>query len=210
MTELTLTNEQLQACLDGDAAAWAGFVDEYARLIHAAVSRAIGPGGVRRSDVEDIAQDVFVKLVRDDFRLLRQFDPAKARLGTFLTVIARTTAIDAVRRRRLSTVSLADDRVRAHAESRQAANSAEDGNDAGAAVQSDGEAISRALSRLEMPADLLSDRQRLVLQCLFDRQMSVEEAAAALGVEAQTIRSTKHKAIARLRSHFQPRAQPPP
>ncbi len=34
---------------------------------------------------------------------------------------------------------------------------------------------------------------------LFDEQLSVAEAAAFIGVDEQTIRSTKHKALTRLR-----------
>jgi DNA-directed RNA polymerase specialized sigma24 family protein len=39
---------------------------------------------------------------------------------------------------------------------------------------------------------------------LFDREMSVEEVAVVLGVNAQTVRSTKHKALSRLREHLSP------
>jgi len=42
-----------------------------------------------------------------------------------------------------------------------------------------------------------------VLRLLFDEEMSVSEAAAVLGVDAQTVRSTKHKAIRKLRDFFQ-------
>jgi RNA polymerase sigma-70 factor (ECF subfamily) len=41
-----------------------------------------------------------------------------------------------------------------------------------------------------------------VLTLLYDREMEVAEAAALLGVDAQTIRSTHHKAMLRLRAHF--------
>lgn len=53
-----------------------------------------------------------------------------------------------------------------------------------------------------IPLHLLSARQRLVLRMLFDEDMSVAEAAQVLGVDHQTIRSTKHKALSRLREHL--------
>ena len=52
------------------------------------------------------------------------------------------------------------------------------------------------------PLDLLTARQRLVLHLLFDRDLGVPAAARLLGVDEQTVRSSKHKALSRLRAHF--------
>ena len=54
----------------------------------------------------------------------------------------------------------------------------------------------------KIPEGLLSGRQKLVLTLLFDKEMAVDQAAALLQVTPQTIRSTKHKALTRLRHHF--------
>ncbi len=54
----------------------------------------------------------------------------------------------------------------------------------------------------EIPLHVLSARQRLVMTLLFDEQLSVAEAAGFIGVDEQTIRSTKHKALTRLREHL--------
>ena len=53
-----------------------------------------------------------------------------------------------------------------------------------------------------IPTQLLTARQQLVLSMLFEDGMDVGEVAEALGVNPQTIRSTKHKAMERLRAHF--------
>ena len=37
---------------------------------------------------------------------------------------------------------------------------------------------------------------------LYDRDMEVAEIAQALGVDPQTVRSTHHKAMLKLREHF--------
>ena len=55
-----------------------------------------------------------------------------------------------------------------------------------------------------LPLHLLTPRQRLVLRLLFDQRLTVADAARAIGVDDQTIRSTKHKALSRLRSHLAP------
>ena len=56
---------------------------------------------------------------------------------------------------------------------------------------------------INIPEELLSPRQRLVLRLLFDDEMSVAEAAEAMSVEAQTVRSAKHKALTKLRQFFE-------
>ena len=56
--------------------------------------------------------------------------------------------------------------------------------------------------KLRLPDGLLSPRQKLVLTMLYDRDMEVADVATALGVDPQTVRSTHHKAMLKLRSHF--------
>ena len=56
--------------------------------------------------------------------------------------------------------------------------------------------------RLKLPEALLSPRQREILAMLYDREMDVAEIARALGIDAQTVRSTHHKAMIKLRAYF--------
>ena len=168
----------LEACIGGDKRAWDAFVDRWAGIIHAAVGRAFhgGRGAAARAEVEDTVQDVFLRLIKDDCRLLRSYDANRASLSTWLTLVARSTAIDRLRRKRPPpTVPL----------------------EPGDATQASPEA--RSAGGPEIPLHLLSARQRLVMTLLFDEQLSVAEAAAFIGVDEQTIRSTKHKALTRLR-----------
>lgn len=60
---------------------------------------------------------------------------------------------------------------------------------------------------IDIPLHILTARQRLVLTLLYDDEKSVAEVASILDVNEQTVRSTKHKALERLRSHFQSRKQ---
>ena len=55
---------------------------------------------------------------------------------------------------------------------------------------------------LKIPPDLLSPRQTLVLELLYQKDLTPAEAGEILGVDPQTVRSTHHKALTRLRSHF--------
>lgn len=174
-------NDILKRCLAGDDGARDAFVEQYAGVVWAAVQHVVAPNGPADAavDAADITQDVFLRLFRDDSRVLRSFDPDRASLITWLTVVARNAALDAVRRRVLTTVPFSP---AAHSPADESPDSAQDD--------------------VSIPLHLLSPRQRLVLHILFDREMSVSEAAAALGVEEQTVRSTKHKALTKLRDFF--------
>ncbi len=175
-------DKALRKCLAGDKQAWDAFVDRYARVIYSSVHRLLHRRGIRGEEqtAEDIAQDVFLRLIRDDFRLLRRYDPARASLVTWLTIVTRSTTIDFLRRRRLQALPLEEaPPLVAPAPAPGPTNPTE-----------------------ELPEGVLTGRQRLVLQLLFDREMDAAEAASLLGVSPQTIRTTKHKAIERLRKHF--------
>jgi RNA polymerase sigma-70 factor (ECF subfamily) len=172
----------LQGCLRGEKRAWDAFVEQAAPIIFAAVQRTLQQykPTVDATEAQDLAQDVFVRLVERDYRLLRTYDPSRASLSTWLTLVARSTTIDHLRRLKPRTVPLDE------AQELAARETAPDDSP----------------PELDIPADLLSPRQHLILKLLFEREMSVEEAAATLRVDPQTIRSTKHKAITRLRAFF--------
>jgi len=171
-------DDDLGPLLAGSKAAWSRFVARYAPVIFAGVRRKLVPAG-RADDAEDVAQDVFLRLCRRDFHLLRGYDPARARLTTWLTIIATSTAIDHLRRQKAGSQPL--DSV----------------PEALLAVDPPKEPV-----KVVIPPDLLSPRQALVLELLYRREMEVSEAAEFLGIEAQTVRSMHHKALTRLRAHF--------
>ena len=179
-----LQDIDLQACLSGDEAAWNHFVNATAGLIVAAVRQTCGRKGNRPEAmaVDDLVQDVFIRLVKDDFRLLRTYDASRAGLSTWLTLVARSTTIDRLRKKRLPSVPL---------------------ESYDAPVQAESDSVDAASDAAALPLHLLSARQRLVLQLMFEEEKSVPEVASLLDVDEQTVRSTKHKALSRLRAHYQ-------
>ena len=68
---LNLSGETLERAQNGDLAAYREFVEAFERPIHHTVYRLVGSRF--GADVEDIAQDIFMKL----FRALPQFDPQR-------------------------------------------------------------------------------------------------------------------------------------
>ena len=181
MTDLKQTD--LRALTTGNKRAWDGFVAASAPLINAVVRRALTTYRLSDDDVMDAAQDVYVRLCANDFRLLKTYDPARAGLSTWLAVVARSTAVDHARRRR------------------QATSPIDDVPEAALAVED------RHVEKLKVPDGLLTERQTLILRLLYDEERDVAEIARLLQVDAQTIRSTHHKALVRLREHF--RLEPP-
>lgn len=185
----------LSAHLGGDPET---FMSEASALVTASVrrtlgltSRASGPVSARHRhlEVEDAVQETFARLFANDSRLLRTFDASRASMSTFLTLVARSVTLDLVRRRRHIMVTLDD-----------AGPSA-----AGAVRDQDPIETAERSAPIHVPASLLTGRQLLVLRLLFDEGRPVEQVAAMLNVDAQTIRSTKHKAIERLRDFMSQR-----
>lgn len=177
MTELNQID--LGTLTTGNKRAWDSFVAAAAPLINAVVRRALASYRLNEDDVMDAAQDVFVRLCANDFRLLKTYDPARASLSTWLAVVSRSAAVDHARRRRQATTPL------------------DDVPEASLAVED------RHVEKLKIPQGLLTERQMLVLKCLYDEEKEVAEVAQLLKIDAQTVRSTHHKALLRLRAHFQ-------
>ena len=171
-------DDLITACIGGDQNAWDQFVEQYARVVFVSVSRVLRQVVQQGGDpLEDIVQDVFVRLVRDDFRLLRSYDSSRGSFATYLAVIADSTARDVIRRKRIFTQPLSNQ-------------------------TEDIAACRDRIDSVEIPPGLLSPRQFLVIKLLFGRQMEVVQVAHVLGITPQTVRSAKHKAISKLRDHL--------
>ena len=176
MTELNQID--LRSLAAGHKRTWDAFVMAASPLINAIVRRTLGGSRLSEDDVLDAAQDVFVRLCANDFRLLKTYDPARAGLSTWLAVVARSAAVDFARRRRQPTAPI--DEVPEQV----------------LAVED------RHVEKLKIPPDLLTERQTLILKFLYDEERDVAEIAQVLKIDAQTVRSTHHKALLRLREYF--------
>jgi RNA polymerase sigma-70 factor (ECF subfamily) len=169
--------DEIDALLSGRRGAWQGFLRRYAPVIYAAINKRLMPAG-RVAEAEDVAQDIFVKLCANDFRLLRGYDPTRARFTTWLTVIATSVTIDHLRRQSRPTTPI------------------DDVPEVQLAIPG------KEPAWIKIPEGLLSPRQALVLRLLYDRDLEVADVAKLLNVDPQTVRSMHHKALTRLRHHF--------
>ena len=80
----------------GEQRAMAALYDRYARLVYSVALRVLRDQGA----AEDIVQEVFMQLWRNP----DSFTAARANLGSWLAFLARSLAIDTLRRRRATTL----------------------------------------------------------------------------------------------------------
>jgi len=161
---------------DGDAA-FRELVDQYKGMVFAVISRTVSD----RSLVEDLAQDVFVRVHRG----LRSFR-GDARLSTWMCRIAINVCADA-RQRAPREVSL--DAVPAGTPPPPAAIVV-DPAFAGLELR---DRVAKAMARL-------SDRSRLVLTLHYFAGRGYEEIAGALDVPLGTVKTQLHRAKQELRA----------
>ena len=179
MSDPNLHQVDLNACARGDNRAFADFVSAYGGLVWAGVRRILR--GQSEQEIEDAAQDVFFRLLKDDGRLLQSFDPTRASMSTWLTLVSRSTAIDRARKmgRTIGRATELDDRTLEAPEAPMDSGHLQDS---------------------AIPMGVLTDRQRLVLHMLYEDEQPVDAVAKVLQISEQTVRSTKHKALQRLRA----------
>ncbi|HEV3021049.1 MAG TPA: sigma-70 family RNA polymerase sigma factor, partial [Pirellulales bacterium] len=97
----------LERCLSRKPGAWEEFVDRFLGLVvhvsnHSAQCRSIR---LTPEDREDLCAEVFLAIIKDDFRVLRHFR-AQSSLATYLTVIARRVVVRELLHRRKSAARL--------------------------------------------------------------------------------------------------------
>ena len=96
----------LQSCLQRKPRAWEDFVDRFLGLVVHVINHSSQSRSMRLSqqDSEDLAAEVFMALVENDFSILRRFR-GECSLATYLTVVARRVAVRELLKRK-TTASL--------------------------------------------------------------------------------------------------------
>ena len=170
----------LELLTRGDDKGWKVFSDRVSPIVYAAVRKIFLSriANAKEGDIRDIVQDVFTILIKDDYRVLKSYQPRKASINTWLTVIAMRTAIKFAKRQKPASLSLDLESVNIPAPQ------------------------IKQKTPIDIPEDLLAPRQMLILHMFIDKEMDVKEIAKTLNISPQTVRSTRHKAVKRLRRHF--------
>ena len=95
-------------CMSGDRGRWLELLETHEATIHHAIINTFRLRGLRVSQdrVSDIQADIFLRLVKDDFRKLSRYS-GRCKLSHWLKVVTGNYVIDVLRQRRPS-VSLDD------------------------------------------------------------------------------------------------------
>jgi RNA polymerase sigma-70 factor, ECF subfamily len=90
----TVDRELLDRCLTAKPRAWEDFVDRFLGLVMHVIHHSAQSRGLKLTpqDVEDLAADVFLAIVINDFAVLRRFR-GESSLATYLTVVARRVVV---------------------------------------------------------------------------------------------------------------------
>lgn len=161
---------------------WGELVRRYERLIVSCVVKSLRRYGATfsRDDLDDLTGDVWLTLLRDDMRKLRQYDATRGfRIASFLGLVATNVTIDHLRARQAEATPL-DDVLEEFVSLR-----AEPLRD----TVEEREEIELARQAL---AQLSCDERAFVVDCFRDER-SPEEMAVALGVTTNTVYSRKFK-----------------
>ncbi len=87
--------ELIRRCLHHESGAWNDFVDRFLGLVYHVVQHTTDMRSqpLKPEDKEDVAAQVMLKIVENDYAALRQFR-GKSSLASYLTVIARRTCVN--------------------------------------------------------------------------------------------------------------------
>ncbi len=100
MALTNLDRELLRRCLAHQPGAWNDFVDRFLGLIYHVVHHTahLRSTPLKPEDVEDLAAEVLLQIVANDYAVLRHFR-GHASLATYLTVITRRICVHELARR---------------------------------------------------------------------------------------------------------------
>lgn len=175
-------NEIISKVLNGDHQAYAGLVNRYQNYVFTLVLRMVR----NREDAEEVAQDIFIKAYRSlaDFRGASKF-------STWLYTIVNTSCITFLRKKRLDTHSLDDDKVM------EAADSQDSGFRANLVEQKSKQAmVSNAIN-------LLNPDDAEIITLFYKAEQTLEEIAQVLRIEVNTAKVRLHRARTRLKEKME-------
>jgi RNA polymerase sigma-70 factor, ECF subfamily len=192
----SLDRDLLKRCLHHEPRSWNEFVDRYLGLIYHVINHASHLRSVtlRPEDVEDLAAEVLLQIVANDYAILRQFRKESS-LATYLTVIARRICVQELAKR-------------------QAAREVQPQTDGKHNLEPEFEEPPRAavgLETLEEVAKLLRklpSRERRVVRLFYLEGRTYEEISTQLEIPVNTIGPILSRARKKLREGV--KSPPPP
>jgi RNA polymerase sigma factor (sigma-70 family) len=180
-TGLTDT-EIIARVLKGEQQVFSQLVERYQNYVFTLVQRLVDG----REDAEEVAQDIFVKAYRSlaDFRGASKF-------STWLYTIVRTSCITFLRKKKLETTSLDNEKVFIQVENQ------ESGFRANKVEQKSRQAM------VNEAIGMLSPDDAQVITLFYKGEQSLEEIGNIMGMEPNTIKVKLHRARQRLKDKME-------
>ncbi|HEY2786541.1 MAG TPA: sigma-70 family RNA polymerase sigma factor [Fimbriiglobus sp.] len=184
----------LRRCLDKEPGSWNDFVDRFLSLIYHCVhyTSYLRSAPVTPEDVEDIAAEVLLQIVADDYKCLRKFR-GKASLATYITVIARRTCIHELNRRQAVRSDIRQ------GVSRLVTEPIDDSEAAAKSVES--------LEEVERLLRKLSGKEREIVRLYYLQSWTYEEISTEINVPVNNIGTVLYRARKKLRERRQSSAE---
>jgi RNA polymerase sigma factor (sigma-70 family) len=174
--------EIISKVLNGDHNEYGLLVNRYQNYVFTLALRFTR----NREDAEEIAQDVFIKA----YRALADFK-GTAKFSTWLYTIVNNTCITFLRKKKLETHSLNDDKVF------EMADSQDSGLRANLVEQKS------RVAMVNKAVALLGADDAEVITLFYKAEQTLDEIAVILGVEANTAKVRLHRARTRLREKME-------
>jgi len=174
--------EIISRILLGEQALFAILVERYQNYVFTLVLRFTDS----REDAEEISQDIFVKSYRSlaDFR-------GESKFSTWLYTVVRTSCITFLRKKKLDTTSIDNERTFLQLENR------ESGFKANAIEQKSRHAMVNEAIRLLSPDDAQ------VITLFYQGEQSLEEIGRIMGLDPNTVKVKLHRARHRLKDKME-------
>jgi RNA polymerase sigma-70 factor, ECF subfamily len=171
----------LQRCLQHQPGSWNDFVDRYLGLIYHVIhyTSYLRSTPLTPEEVEDVAGEVLLQVVADDYKVLREFR-GNSSLATYLTVIARRTCVHELTRR-----------MAVRAEAARAAEREEERPRSQAGLENL-EEVQKLLAKLRRP-------EREVVRMFYLEGRTYEEISTKLNIPVNSIGPVLSRARKKLR-----------
>jgi RNA polymerase sigma-70 factor, ECF subfamily len=179
-----IDRQLLDRCLRKEPGAWNDFVDRYMGLTYHVIHHVSHARSTVLStpDIEDIAAEIFLEIVDDDYAVLRRFKGASS-LPTYLTVVARRICVkEVVKRHREAELG--------HSQAHRAGVS-ENGS-------SETEAIASA-EEVERMLESLPEREASVVKLYHLKYLNYRQIGKQLGIPENSVGPILAKARLHLR-----------
>jgi RNA polymerase sigma factor (sigma-70 family) len=174
----------IAGCLRSDKVAWDAFVLQYSDLVYHTIKKTLSLHHVEtRADlVEDLYQEFFVSLLRNDYKKLRQFRGAHdCSLASWLRLLVARLTIDFLRKQTTAPGGVASSMSRHSPDT------------AGLFIDKEQERL------LNQAIQTLSHRDRILLDLCYRQALASEQIAALLKTSVNAVYAQKSRVLEKVR-----------